>query len=106
LRAAGLDDERGAGVCNEGWELVNASFVFHELGSESRDKFLATGQNIAVKGTVIGYYVLRRCEDNRRAVPSADEFAGAASGLSTDAVQGEQSSMMSSAPLENQPPPT
>ena len=37
-------------VCHEGWELVNGSFVFHELGSESRDKFMASGQNIAVKG--------------------------------------------------------
>jgi hypothetical protein len=44
-------------VCNEGWELVNGSFVFHELGSESRDKFLASGQNIAVKGT--GHRLLR-----------------------------------------------
>lgn len=43
-------------VCNEGWDLVNGSFVFHETGSESRDKFLASGQNIAVRGTVIGYY--------------------------------------------------
>jgi hypothetical protein len=53
-------------VCHEGWELVNGSFVFHELGSESRDKFMASGQNIAVKGTVIGYYLFRRSEANRR----------------------------------------
>ena len=53
-------------VCREGWDLVNGSFVFHELGSESRDKFLASGQNIAVKGTVIGYYVFRRTPDNRQ----------------------------------------
>jgi hypothetical protein len=53
-------------VCHEGWDLVNGSFVFHELGSESRDKFMASGQNIAVKGTVIGYYVFRRCEENRK----------------------------------------
>ena len=53
-------------VCHEGWDLVNGSFVFHELGSESRDKFLASGQNIAVKGTVIGYYVFRRCDENRK----------------------------------------
>lgn len=53
-------------VCHEGWDLVNGSFVFHELGSESRDKFLASGQNIAVKGTVIGYYVFRRCDENKK----------------------------------------
>jgi hypothetical protein len=52
-------------VCNEGWELVNGSFVFHELGSESRDKFLASGQNVAVRGTIIGYYLFRRCVPNR-----------------------------------------
>jgi hypothetical protein len=52
-------------VCNEGWELVNGSFVFHELGSESRDKFLASGQNVAVRGTVIGYYLFRHCPENR-----------------------------------------
>jgi hypothetical protein len=52
-------------VCNEGWELVNGSFVFHELGSESRDKFLASGQNVAVRGTIIGYYLFKRCEENR-----------------------------------------
>jgi len=53
-------------VCNEGWDLVNGSFVFHELGSESRDKFLASGQHVAVKGTVIGYYLFRRSDENRR----------------------------------------
>ena len=52
-------------VCNEGWELVNGSFVFHELGSESRDKFLASGQHVAVRGTVIGYYLFRRSEANK-----------------------------------------
>jgi hypothetical protein len=52
-------------VCHEGWDLVNGSFVFHELGSESRDKFLASGQNVAVRGTIIGYYLFRRCEENR-----------------------------------------
>lgn len=52
-------------VCNEGWELVNGSFVFHELGSESRDKFLASGQNVAVRGTIVGYYLFRRSEESQ-----------------------------------------
>lgn len=52
-------------VCHEGWELVNGSFVFHELGSESRDKFMASGQQVAVRGTIIGYYLFRRSEGNR-----------------------------------------
>lgn len=53
-------------VCNEGWELVNGSFVFMETGQQSRDKFLASGQNVAVSGATIGYYLFRRCEANRR----------------------------------------
>lgn len=53
-------------VCAAGWELVNGSFVFVEEGQQSRDKFLASGQNVAVKGTTYGYYLFRRCEANRR----------------------------------------
>lgn len=53
-------------ICAEGWDLVNASFVFHETGSESRDKFMRSGQQIAVQGSVLGYYVFRRSEANRR----------------------------------------
>ncbi|MGI8433827.1 MAG: hypothetical protein ACR2LE_03715 [Nocardioidaceae bacterium] len=47
-------------VCCEGWELVNGSFVFVEEGQQSRDKFLSSGQNVAVKGTTFGYYLFRR----------------------------------------------
>jgi hypothetical protein len=53
-------------VCHEGWELVNGSFVFLELGSESRDKFLASGQQVAVRGTIIGYYLFKRSEENKK----------------------------------------
>jgi hypothetical protein len=55
-------------VCREGWDLVNGSFVFVEQGQESRDKFMSSGQNIAIKGAVVGYYLFRRCEENRREV--------------------------------------
>jgi hypothetical protein len=55
-------------VCHEGWELVTGSFVFVEQGQESRDKFLASGQNVAIKGTTVGYYLFRRCDGNRRQV--------------------------------------
>ncbi|GAB2988304.1 hypothetical protein LWP59_08795 [Amycolatopsis acidiphila] len=54
-------------VCQEGRELVNGSFVFVEQGQESRDKFMSSGQNVAIKGEVMGYYLLKRCEVNRRA---------------------------------------
>jgi hypothetical protein len=52
-------------VCHEGWELVTGSFVFVEQGHQSRDKFMSSGQNIAVKGRVVGYYLFRRCPANR-----------------------------------------
>ncbi len=52
-------------VCREGWELVTGSFVFVEEGSQSRDKLMSSGQNVAVKGTTMGYYLFKRCEANR-----------------------------------------
>jgi hypothetical protein len=53
-------------VCHEGWELLNGSFVFVQQGQESRDKFMASGQNVAIKGRVIGYYLFKRSETSRR----------------------------------------
>jgi hypothetical protein len=58
-------------VCNEGWDLVNGSFVFVETGQQSRDKFLSSGQNVAVAGQTVGYYVFRRCEENKAATAPA-----------------------------------
>ena len=55
-------------VCNEGWELVNGSFVFVETGQQSRDKFMASGQNVAVSGATVGYYLFKRSEANKREV--------------------------------------
>jgi hypothetical protein len=52
-------------VCGQGWELVNGSFVFVEEGAQSRDKFMSSGQNVAVKGKTVGYYLFRRCPENR-----------------------------------------
>jgi hypothetical protein len=56
-------------VCNEGWDLVNGSFVLLELGSESRDKFMASRQQVAVNGSIIGYYLFKRCEENKKHTP-------------------------------------
>ena len=53
-------------ICREGWELVNGSFVFVEQGQESRDKFMSSGQNVAIKGATVGYYLFRRCESARQ----------------------------------------
>lgn len=55
-------------VCNEGWELLSGSFVFVEEGQQSRDKLGSSGQNIATKGTTVGYYLFRRSEANRREI--------------------------------------
>lgn len=52
-------------VCREGWGLVNGSFVFVEQGQQSRDKFMSSGQNVAIKGATVGYYLFERCEANR-----------------------------------------
>ena len=41
-------------VCREGWELVNGSFVFGRAEDGSRE-------------THMGYYLLRRCDENREA---------------------------------------
>jgi hypothetical protein len=58
-------------VAREGWELVNASFVFREQGQQSRDKFLSSGQNVAIKGTTVGYYVFRRAQARSTDVAAA-----------------------------------
>jgi hypothetical protein len=47
----------------------------HGLLQQSRDKFLASGQNVATKGTTVGYYLFRRCEQNRREPIAAWEGA-------------------------------
>lgn len=52
-------------VCHEGWRLLNGSFVFQELGSQSRDKFMSSGQNVAVHGNVVGFHLFERCEANK-----------------------------------------
>jgi hypothetical protein len=53
-------------ICREGWDLVTGSFVFIEQEQESRDKFMSTGQNVAIKGKTVGYYLFKRCPENRR----------------------------------------
>lgn len=40
-------------IVDEGWELMTGSITFVQTGEESRDKFLAFGQQVAVKGQVM-----------------------------------------------------
>ncbi len=47
-------------ITGEGWDLINGSFVFVQQRQQSRDKFMSSGQNIAIEGTTMGYYVFRR----------------------------------------------
>ena len=54
-------------VCREGWELVNGDFVFVTHGQQSRDKFMSSGQNVSIKGSVLAYYLFKRSEANREA---------------------------------------
>lgn len=43
----------------EGWRLENVGYVFRWTGSETRDKFLASGQQESVSGAIIGIYIFR-----------------------------------------------
>lgn len=52
-------------IADEGWDLVTASFVFVTTGEASRDKFASSGQNIAISGSTVGYYVFRRSEQHQ-----------------------------------------
>jgi hypothetical protein len=49
-------------VCAQGWELVTGSFVFVHEGEQSRDKFMSSGQNVATKGRIEGFYLFKRCD--------------------------------------------
>jgi hypothetical protein len=50
----------------EGWKLDNASYVYRITRIESRDKFLASGQQEAVGGQIVAIYIFRatQCEHN------------------------------------------
>ncbi len=43
----------------EGWELIQAGFVFKETGQISRDKFLSSGQQVNTTGETWGVYLFR-----------------------------------------------
>lgn len=65
-------------VAQEGWELVNGSFIFREQGQQSRDKFMSSGQNVAIKGTTVGYYLFRRAEGRQHSAEEALQLTAAA----------------------------
>jgi len=42
-----------------GWHLMHISHVWVQTGANSRDKFMTTGQEIAVTGRMVGVYLFR-----------------------------------------------
>ncbi|MFL5819027.1 MAG: DUF2510 domain-containing protein [Conexibacter sp.] len=50
----------------EGWELFEAGFVFHETGQVSRDKLLSSGQSIKTTGQTFGIYLFRATSEAAR----------------------------------------
>ena len=48
---------------SEGWRLLDTGYTFQPTITESREKFLASGQQEAVGGRVLGVYTFRRSGD-------------------------------------------
>jgi hypothetical protein len=47
-------------IAAEGWDLHTCSTAFVNEGEESRDRFMASGQQVAVRGRLVGTYVFTR----------------------------------------------
>lgn len=47
---------------DEGWRLEHVGYVYRMTGSTSRDKFMASGQEEAMHGEVVGVYLFRATE--------------------------------------------
>lgn len=43
-----------------GWKLVNSGWIYRMTHSQSRDKFMASGQDEAFGGEIVGIYLFRR----------------------------------------------
>jgi len=44
---------------SHGWSLVQVGYYFMPTGETSREKFLASGQNVAINGKSMGVYLFR-----------------------------------------------
>jgi hypothetical protein len=53
-------------IVAEGWNFHTLSTTFVNEGEESRDRFLASGQHVAVRGRIVGTYVFTRRNSDRR----------------------------------------
>ncbi|MBZ3903298.1 MULTISPECIES: hypothetical protein [Streptomyces] len=43
-----------------GWRLHTAQYLYVQLGEESRDKWMSSGQRVAIKGKIVGMYLFGR----------------------------------------------
>ena len=62
-RIKNIGDPVGAtlsSIDKEGWELIEAGYVFRQTRQDSRDKFVASGQQIAITGQTVGIYLFKR----------------------------------------------
>ncbi|SOD83020.1 hypothetical protein SAMN06272781_7999 [Streptomyces sp. 1222.2] len=48
-----------------GWKLHTAQYIHVQLGEESRDKWLSSGQRVAIKGKIVGMYLFERAMASR-----------------------------------------
>ncbi|QYX75147.1 hypothetical protein [Streptomyces akebiae] len=48
-----------------GWKLRTAQYLYVQLGEESRDKWLSSGQRVAIKGKIVGMYLFERTVASR-----------------------------------------
>jgi hypothetical protein len=46
----------------EGWRLDHVGYVYRVTGSVTRDKFMASGQQEATSGEIVGIYIFRATE--------------------------------------------
>lgn len=46
----------------EGWRLINASYVFRPTGTASREKIIGSTEKEAISGEIIGIYLFRPTE--------------------------------------------
>jgi len=60
-KSANIQDYAGTiqAIEDEGWRLDHVGYVYRITGSQSRDKFLASGQQEAVSGEIVGIYIFR-----------------------------------------------
>jgi len=55
-----------------GWRLEHANWVYVQTGQNSREKFLATGQQVVVTGQIVGMYLFRRDEEHGQRIDRPD----------------------------------